>query len=229
MTNAVLEITNSVAPINGLEVVKQVNDFYTSSFGYAFNHIFWLLTGMLTLLGIAVPAAYYFLQNRQLELKEKALEKTLNEYLKQEIANIDESLHKEIQKLLKAEREEMQQKFDKLKKNTNDNLARANAGIFHVQGLAAFNAGDHLEALKSFTRAIEFFLAGDLLEHVQLTMTNIKNNLPKLSKKDFSDPKIMSELHAALETTKKAQPHNLLNNDIKQLEKALAAAQAREP
>ena len=225
MTNAVVQITNSTSPINGLDVVNAVNKFYSS----AFNHTVWLLGILIGLFGVVVPVAYYFLQNRQLELKEKALEKSLSEYLKQEVAKLGEALRKENNNSLKIEHNATQQRFSQLEKNINADIAGAKGGIFHVQGNTALQAGHYVEALKSFTRAVEHFLEGDLLENVQMTLhIMIDKILPKLSKNDFATPKIISESQCCLKTARNAESHNLLNGDIDRLEKVLAEAQARQ-
>ena len=220
MTNAVAQATNSLSPINGLDVVNAVNGFYSS----AFNHTIWLLGALLTILGFAVPAIYYFLQKRQLALKEKAL----FDRLEKEVVNLGESLRQANINFLTEQKTAMEDRFEVLESKINTEAAMAGGRSFHLQGNAQKDKGLFESALESYMLALEYYCKAKRLNAAQRVMRLItKVVLPEMKAKQFSEENIQ-HLNRALESATNLKS-DLLNTDIDELKKALADAKNRKP
>jgi len=220
MTNAVAQITNSVSPINGLDVVNAVNGFYSS----AFSHTVWLLGILIGLIGIVVPAAYYFLQSRQLALKEKIL----SEHLENEVSKLGATLRKTNLEFLEEKQKATQVEFEKLEANITSELHFAKGGICLVQANAFLSAGDHKTALQSFTWAIDQFSKVPSAVQIQTCLRAvIEGVLPLLKKNDFIDSESTDHLNKIIELTKEIKAKGLLNEKIDELNKAWAEAKKR--
>lgn len=226
MTNALLTSTNTVVSnINGLEVVKQVNDFYSAAFDRAFGQIIWLLGILIGFLGIIVPLVYYFLQKRQLALKEQIL----TQRLQKEVEQLSESLSKTSKSFFEAERISITEKFNKLEAELQIKSSEAEASVFHLQGNMESGKGHFTAALRSYCSATKHYVKSGNLKCVQQMLGALKEFvLPKLKKTDFDDPEITSRLNKVLSEAENIQCQKLLDTRIEEVKKALAAAQKRD-
>jgi hypothetical protein len=212
MTNAVSNITNSPASINGLDVVEKVNGFYTTAFDHAFSQILWLLGILIVLLGIIVPVVYYFLQNRQLALKEKAL----TEYLEKEVSKLGDSF-----------REKNQIFLDGLEKKLKGEILHAKAGVCLVQGNSYLRAGQKKNALSSYAWVLTLFTQAPDLKQVQASLRfQAEQVFPKVNKNDF-DTDISAQFNEAIKLISEIKAGGLLDVDFEKYKKEFAAAQIR--
>lgn len=220
MTNA-LEITNSPVAINGLDVVKQVDEFYST----AFDHILWLLGTLILLLGIAVPLAFYFFQKRQLMLKEQSLAEKLEKEIKQQSKMLTDLTKTTLQ----AEKETITVKLAELKMQLKTETAEAMGSMYHLQGVYNQNNGMHVLAIESYTAAIEEYTQAKNLKCVQQMLTLIAEyNLSRMNKPSFEDSDIVTHTNRAISVASEISCKGLLDVSIKNLKKALVEAQKRE-
>ena len=204
MTNAIAQITNSISPINGLDVVNAVNGFYSS----AFNHTIWLLGILLTILGFAIPAVYFVLARIQLKIREKKLE--------EKFAQKFEALRKNLQ----AETEE---KFKALETLIKKEAHAATSRLFYVAAKNSEDEGRFKEALNLDVQAIEYGVLSSNFTGVQSFIRHTtKNVLPKMNKEHFSNVEFVSGIEAVIKSAGAADP--LLKIDVDAFNAALEKA-----
>jgi hypothetical protein len=207
MTNTVAQITNSVSPINGLDVVNAVNGFYSG----AFTNIAWLLGILVTLFGIAVGAIYYLIQNLQLKLQKEKLEKKFTADFEELKTNL---------------REENQRIIDGLGKKLKAEVQHAKAGICLVQGHFYLEKGNKKDALESYFLTIRYFSQTTDFKQLQGTLQYVTGILADFSKSHISSEAI-KRYEIAMESIGKIESKGLLDIDIEKIKKALAEAQKR--
>jgi len=222
MTNAVEQITNPVSPINGLDVVNAVNGFYSS----AFVHTCWLLGILITILGIAVPTAYYLLQNRQLKLKERSIEDNLVKSIESKVTAARKSLSEENTKSLAQEMQKVMQKFGDLDQQTNRKLNFAVAGILQVQGNILSEKNEHFESVKSYLSAVKTFSIATAVESVRSNLLMATEQLSGVNKQDFEDGSLTKLANEAIEQIAELD-EVLLNDDVKKFKESLSEASNR--
>jgi len=222
MTNAIPEITNSPVAINGLDVVKKVNDFYATSF----NHILWLLGVLIALLGIVVPVVYYFLQKRQLTLSEKII----IEGQKRDFEELEKKLKQESAQFQEAQRELAKKEFEQLESKINRRISFALGGLYMLQANFERERKSFRTAFESYIDGIEKFAEGLHLKAVQQNLRLATDKtLPELNKNHFRDEALAKKAATVIESVQKIEAKGLLDVDIRNFQKALANAQEREP
>ena len=223
MTNAVLEITNSPIAVSGLDVIKQVNDFYSISFDRAFTQILWLLGILIGLLGIVVPVIYYFLQKRQLELKEDEL----TQHFEKKMLVLEESLKKEIGLAFDDQKTKSKEAFEKLENKTIRMFSKAEAKVLQVQGNLTFSQQRFGISLDSLHRALENYIQCSELKFVQQILKFITGSLlPQMNKAHFEEFNIEA-FEKTLSKVGEINCDGLLDKDVVLVKKALADAQKR--
>jgi len=221
MTNAVAQITNSVSPINGLDVVNAVNGFYSG----AFTNIAWLLGILVTLFGIAIGAIYYLLQNLQLKLQKEKLEKRFAA----DFAVLEKTLREKTLNLFESEKMALRQELVRMENELTQKNKNTMAGVFYLAAETQFRSGNIKGALMGYAQALESVVEGKALTSIQSLLKHLTVEiLPTLTKKDFKDESIKNSFDKALELTAKLK-EQLLGSDIEDVKKALVEAQKREP
>jgi hypothetical protein len=219
MTNTI-PITNSIQPINGLDVVEQVDKFYST----AFDHLLWTLGTLILLLGVVVPLAFYFFQKRQLTLKEKALA----EELKSQFANSEAALRKENADFLAQEKIVLKQAIDNLQNELNSKINDTCGVIFAMQGNIFLEKGMQQAAFDFFSKTLRYAVDTQNPVSVQGTLRFLTiQALPKMAKNHFADEAAVIRFKNAIEDASKMKSNGLLNADIQEIRKAFAEAQKR--
>ena len=209
MTNAVEQITNSISPINGLDVVNAVNGFYSS----AFNHTIWLLGILITILGFAIPAVYFVLARIQLKIREKKLE---------------EKFETKFRELEKAGKNALKQEFERIEKDAKNKMVLLEGSLFYVLGNTQCEKGDYKGVLTHFAKTLKKAVEAECPQSFQVMIRFVTENvLPKMKKQDFENLNAETEFNEALDSGYKIPASNLLDLDIEEAKKSLAAAKAR--
>ena len=209
MTNAVEQITNSISPINGLDVVNAVNGFYSS----AFNHTIWLLGILITILGFAIPAVYFVLARIQLKIREKKLE---------------EKFETKFRELEKAGKNALKQEFERIEKDAKNKMVLLEGSLFYVLGNTQCEKGDYKGVLTHFAKTLKKAVEAECPQSFQVMIRFVTENvLPKMKKQDFENLNAETEFNEALDSGYKIPASNLLDLDIEAAKKSLAAAKAR--
>jgi hypothetical protein len=207
MTNEI-PITNSPLAINGLDVVKQVDEFYST----AFDHLLWLLGTLIILLGIVIPLAFYFFQKRQLALKEQAL----TEYLKTEVSRFEKSFRDENQKFV-----------DGLGNKIKGEVAHAKAGVCLVQENVYWSNGRKKDAMGCHAWVIKLLAETADRKQTQRQLRYITEQIfPRVNRNDF-DEEVSKALTESVNIISEIKANGLFDLDIENYKKALAAAQTR--
>jgi hypothetical protein len=216
VTNVIPEITNAVAigvntvghEITGLEVVKSVNEFYST----AFDHLLSTLQLLAIILGIVIPAIYYGLARIELNLSKRKLEKKLTQKLTQKFEALGKNLQEETGEKLKA--------LETLIKKEANN---ATAIIFYVAAKNSEDAGRFKEALNLDVQAIKHGVLSSNFTGVQTFIRyTTKSVLSKMNKEHFSDVQFVSEIEAVMKSAGAANP--LLQIDVDAFNAALEKA-----
>jgi hypothetical protein len=220
MTNA-LEITNSPIAINGLDVVRQVDEFYSS----AFDHLLWVLGTLILLLGIAVPVIFYFFQKRQLAFREKMLA----DELKNQFTDLSSSLRKENSDFMDKEKIALKLELEDLEKKVQRKSADLASAIFYTQATSFLEKGVTTTAFALFVKTLTFGVKTENPVNVQNALKFITNfALPKMTKSDFGDMTFVTEFENAIEAAAKMESKGLLDVDVKEVKKAFAEAKKRD-
>ena len=209
MTNAVAQITNSVSPINGLDVVNAVNGFYSS----AFNQIGWFLGILLTILGFAVPAFYYALAKWRMKI---------------EVTQIEKKFETKFEELEKAGKNAIKQEFERIEKDAKNKMILLEGSLFYVLGNMSCEKGDHNGALTHFAKTLKKAVQAECAQSFQVMVRFVTENvLPKMKKQDFENLNAETEFNEALDSGYKIPASNLLDFDIEAAKKSLAAAKTK--
>ena len=199
VTNFVTVVsTNAQSGISGLDVVNQVKDFFST----AYTQTIWLLGSLITILGFAIPAVYFWLAKIQLKIREKKLA----EQLKKDF----EEFGKKLENTLKAE------------------IHDAKGGVCFVQGKYFLQSGDKKNALKSFIAMVDnFAMAATDFKNLQGSVRYLTGELEDFNKEDVS-LEAANLFNKIIGPISKIQSGGLLDEDIEKLKNAFAEAQIRE-
>ena len=202
-------ITNAQPSSGGTDVVNSVNGFYSS----AFTHTCWLLGILLTILGFAIPAAYFVLAKIQLKLREQKL---------------IEQLKREIEETGKKLQTENSNNFDALEKKLKTEIRHAKAGVCLVQGHFFMESGHKKPAIESYIATIKNFALTPDFKQLQGTLECLAGALKTCNREDITS-EAAEAFPKIIESVGKIEVNGLLDTEVKNLKKEFKEAQERKP
>ena len=223
MTNYVDTITNSV--VTSLDVLKSVNDMYSSNFTL-------LLTVMGLLVGFGAVVLPLLFQFREARVGRAQMKSEFQSFIDEAKTDID----KKIQEKFEAQQSTAKAEIELLEKRTNAAIYAAEAGTYHVQGNFELSQGRLDTSFQSYVHALHRSISASNLnkgrsEQLQLVQQNLRYVteaiLPRMNKNDFSDTKTVSRAKQVIEEAKKIECAKLLDREIELFEKEFKEAQSR--
>jgi len=137
-----------------IKILESVNTFYSQSF----SQLITITVAVLAFAGIILPVVISILQKRFFKLEHQAIESSVHKKLKIEYDLSIKAMHNEYKK----KEMEFDIKILKMKEEINKELAKAEGGIFHVQGNNELKSGYRTNAFLSFVdSAIKYMEAED--------------------------------------------------------------------
>jgi hypothetical protein len=173
---------------------------------------------LLTILGFAIPAVYFFLQRMQLKMSEQRLER----HFEAKFEQLKKDLQTNIAKSFESEQADARKSLRELELTTEATTQSIVALIGETQGHRG-------SALDTYRNALDSFIALSSDERIQKLLRYVKKHvLVKMSKDDFS-PKTL-DMEALTKSLKKVEERNpLLKADVSDFRDALLEAQNRQP
>ncbi|HEX3800732.1 MAG TPA: hypothetical protein VH413_18710 [Verrucomicrobiae bacterium] len=204
MTNIIPEITNAITPINGLDVVKQVNDFYSTSFTQLL--VFFSIVSTIGCVVIPILAQWY--QKNQLKIREKELALELKRL-------VEEKTKKFVA--------EMDKKFEEEKKTIASSLAenvtliekratKAEGYVFQLQGNGNIERGDYVQSCIDYLAAARSYCKCNNGSNLP-TILNILSDkiLPKLNMEQLKEDGLSESIAYQLEEVSKTNHNGFLD------------------
>ena len=224
MTNEVAIVTNTV--VTSLDVLKSVNDLYSSNFTQ-------LLTVMGLLVGFGAVVLPLLFQYREARIAKAQIKSDFQNFIDEAKRDIE----KKIQDKFEAQQAIAKKEIELLETRTSAAIIAAEVGVFHVQGNFELSRGRFDTAWKSYVGALErSVVAYELNKEEKSQLKLLQQNmrfvaeaiLPKMKKVDFSDEDVSSKTKKIMESTRRIECAGLLDREIRFFEKALSEAQSRE-
>lgn len=224
MTNEVTITTNTV--VTSLDVLKSVNDLYSSNFAQ-------LLTVMGLLVGFGAVVLPLLFQYREAQIRKAQIESDFQSF--------KDEAKKDIEKMVREKFEAQQalakKEIELLETRTNAAIVAAEVGVYHVQGNFELSEGRYENALRSYISALKrSIVAYELNKEEKSQLKVLQQNmrfiaesiLPDMKKTDFCDEDIPPRVKDVIASSKKIECAGLLDREIKLFEKSFSDARSRE-
>ena len=218
MTNELVILTNVVShDITGLDVVKSVNEFYSS----AFTHLIAVIGSIVAIGGILIP--YYF-QRREARLHLAQLRDDLGKA----VGNAKKDIAEQMLNLLKAEKDELKEMVAQTKKDLEKQNARAMGMTLHNQANRSLEAGEQQDAAAEAIGAANWYCKGDDHTNLLRICTYLSETiLPIIEAKDFEESDLQKKLEKFEDHLMDMNTNGFLQDTINSLRSERKAALKR--
>lgn len=225
MTNAPTIATNiDVQTINGLEVVKQVSEFYSSSF----NQLLIVGSVLAALIGIVLPLLIQFYQSREMRIQTGRLKSELDAESAKLLDVVKAELHKELDAKFAEEKKTIVEALEKNTATIEKRLMKAEGNVYHIQGNGNLVRGKLHEACNDFCKAIELYCkSGNGSDMARLLKAITAQILPTLTKNDLEKEGLDDRLDKIMKEADKLEHNGFLNDTLRDLRAALRETKSR--
>ena len=211
MTNYVDTITNSV--VTSLDVLKSVNDMYSSEFTRLLT-VMGLLVGLV---GVAVIVLPLWLQSREAKVRREEMKAELAEQIKEAKAELNAT----VKQSLEAEKLAIHEIIGKSEKKFADKVAVLTALSTHIQMELAVKDEKYVHAAESALICIQSACKCDDHSNVLRTIGDFTALIcPHLKKLDIEDQPLGEQLTKVEKILQEANKTGFLNDKLRDLKKA---------
>lgn len=204
-------------------IINNVNSMYSNVIAYT--------VGLVAFVGILLPVAVSFFQNRQLKINHQAL----TDKIAMEMQEARNALIADLKNQLAIELSNFDKKASDIKNELNENILKASSGLnakaHHLQARVAISANDFTSACIDCLVAINDYSKAADEGNLQVVLSAILFPLvlPKLKQADFeNDDKIESYFQEALASIGKINTNGRYNQNIQLLKTEFKTAKARK-
>jgi hypothetical protein len=174
-----------VTEISGLDVLNQVDQFYSS----AMDRLLWIIGTAAGVVIIVIPIILTVIQSRMLERERKGL---LRETKQEALA----AMEVRIQEIIEEQSERHEKALSQVQENMDAEIAGVEALSYHLQGAIYLRDGQSGEALLNFVNAARGQLRGKKYARLRRVLGYIVNDVMKIA--DAKDYKDCTGLESAL-------------------------------
>lgn len=187
------------------QLLTQVNEFYDS----AWNKLIIVGTIALTIVGIIAPLLIQWYQKKSLILSETRLRDSFRKEMDDFKRELKAELHDGFSNELKIVQKNLEIKIQKVHYYVE-------GGLFHFQGNDELNDREYSGALRSYSLAINFYLAADNYEHFSVLLDVLNESLSKVKSSDLQNLKIQEsiDLEQLLEKVSQKDQHGVFRSII---------------
>lgn len=196
------------------ELLKNLNDMYSG----AFNSLITITLAIVGFIGIIMPIAISFYQNRQLKIDKENLEQSLSELVLEATKELKNEIQSEIQLAQKEQALKTQEELSQIRKKIKRHSSTASGAALHVQGINMAEQEKYIPAIislqqsaLSYTKSKDELNLGRVLEQIIMCYDNANKSIEQ------SPHDIQGELEILIKRLKKLNKNGGYEDSITKL------------
>jgi cell division protein YceG involved in septum cleavage len=215
-------ISSPPIPLQPLEILKYVNEFYSDSFINLIT-LFGILCGLV---GVVIPILFWVVQKRFFKAENQEIKNTIHKELREEY-NLE---IKKISEEYKEKESVYEKRIFEIEKELTKKIEKVSAGVYYIQGNMILSQSGYVLAFTSYLKAGKKDISCNNDQNLNQVIKRITRFcLPNIKQVDLknADEDLLNNYNAFLKELTQYDTNGRYSDDIKLIKSEYKQAQKR--